>query len=249
MATPARKIVVETLRKSGVSLNGSQQDVALVDVISAVNEAIDLWFYNRASKAERDRTFRDDLRVFEKKHVKLSKDETASNSRADVFRLPSDLFMRLNQYATIQSECCKGISKDVPMVYVQSDDLNPALRNPLRKPSFAYEQVLCSEAGNSLYVYHLDDFQVKEVFLDYYRPPIELHAPSLMFCGEDQEAYYDYEGTKITTDTVFEPNNRAIDHIITDIASILVSENRGDYQRLQAKIQSILALSNNIHTY
>jgi hypothetical protein len=236
----AAKLVYDTRRKLNATISGTNSSIPLVDYIAAINEAQEIWFTNLVQVAETESRVRDDLRFFELKRVELTL--SAHSDGIVRAKLPSDYYKRLNQVAICSKDCCPGITKEIIIDINQSDDINETNRNPFRRANFEYEQLNGDEAGDYLLVYHLDEMNVDKVLIDYYRVPNEIHAPSLAECDDAGKKYYDYSGRAITEDAPFEPSNRFADQRISDIAAIILSVSRDDYETFQSKLNSVLAL-------
>ena len=115
--------------------------------------------------------------------------------------------------------------------------------NNYRKANFAWEQLPGDEGSEGFYIYHDNQMQVKEVLIDYYRKPKEIHAPSLIEC-EGCPGYYDYCGVKITEDCDFEIDCRFLDNKIVDIAVLLAKRDKGEFQDFATRLQTLLQLDN-----
>ncbi len=246
---PARKLLYDLKWKLKQTASGSKtQTFTTVDMIAALNQAQGFWFANLVTVAERDSKAREDLRIFLEKDKALTLEADKSDEDKSVYALPSNMYKRLNQYVKATKEsCCPGVTKRIVLRYVQSDDLNEALQNPYRNASFEYEQLLGDEFGHSLAVYHQQAMDISGVYIDYYRLPGEIHAPSAIKCADPAGRYYDYQGTAITNDTNFEPTARYADQQVTDLAAIILRNANSELADLQAKLQTAVAL-NSIYT-
>lgn len=240
--TPTAKLVYDVRRKRNENNAGAKARTPLVDVIAALNQAQETWFTNLVTVAERDSKARDDLRIFEEKGYELEVDKTGGFT--NVYKLPNNIYKRLNQYAVACKKCCPNIEKRIIIRYVHPDYINEAHQNPFRRADFEYEQLTGDEAGSSLHVHHQGAMELKSCVIDYYRTPNPLHAPSLVKCNDEAGRYYDFKGAAITQDTFFEPIGRFADQQVTDLAVIILANSGDDYQALQAKLQTAMALSN-----
>lgn len=233
-----RKLVYDVRRKLNATIAGETTRILLVDIIGALNEAQELWFIETAKLAELDTKLRDDLSVFEIKKKKLELSEF--DDKCIKAALPNDYYRRLNQIAVAScKDKCGDIKKDIIIRINKSDAINETNQNPYRRADFKYEQLNGDESGGYLYIYHLGEMDIHEVYIDYYRRPLPLHAPSLNDCGD--ESYYDYDGQRITEDTDFEPNGRFVDNKVTDLAVLILTVSRNDYNKFQATLNNIMS--------
>lgn len=241
-SVPATKIIYDTKRKVGANGGGRHGDVTLMDFVSAVNEALEIWFSSMVEAAEVNPAARAEIDVYEEKLIPL----TLQGSRDGITRadLPDDLYRRLNQRAVAtRPSCCGDIKKNIIIRIPGSDDINEAIGNPYRRADFFFEQLFGSQSAGQLFVYDQGEMIIESVIIDYYRLPAPLHAPSLVKCKEDSGKYYLYDGQAVTKDTQFAAANRQADRKISDIAALLIAREERDYNAFQAHLQSILAIS------
>lgn len=237
MATSTTKLVYDFRRKRNSINTGQNQDIPLVDVIAYLNEAQEIWFENRCYVAQTDEKVRNDLRAW-----KVDMDSltllTLDEDRV-LAKYPKDLYKRLNQAVIATKDCCAGISKRIPLRIIQSDDLYDSRMNPFRKADFFFEQISAIETNDGLVVYSDGEMDVDTVYVDYYRRPKDLHAPSHQECAE---GYYDYAGKLITSDQDFEGLNPYSTNVITDIAVVCASRDVGNFAGFQTQINKILTV-------
>lgn len=232
----AKKLVALFKKRINMLDSGANQDVALVDLICYLNEAQELWFETRVGDAEIDEKVRNDLRQLEiKKHCVPCEKVDDKCCRVPY---PSNFYQRLNQYAkTCGIDCCSSAEKEIIIRINQSDDLNESFIDPYREASFEYEQLNGDEAGNYLYIYHQGKMEVKEVCMDYYRKPNEIHAPSLDTCNT---GYKDYCGNLITEDQNFEIDATYAYNCVVDLAVAFYHRDMGNTSNYQTQIQYVL---------
>lgn len=233
--TPATKLVYDFERKFQSANVGSRRDIPLVDVIAYLNEAQAIWFQNMADLFEVNNKVRGDLQQFEIKKVKLPLVD--GGDEYNTYKYPPDLYKRLNQIAKCTGlNLCKGQTKHIPIHIERSDKINEVLRNPFQNADFCWEQLNGDDAQNLLYVYHLGEMKIEDVFIDYLRVPQEIHAPSLNDCDGK---YFNYAGEVISEDQDFEPKMRYAEYKVVDIAILLAERDRMDYNSFQSQIQAI----------
>lgn len=236
MGVSAKKLCYDFRRKFNSINSGRNQDVALVDIIAYLNEAQEIWFEHRAYVAQTDQKVRNDLRVFKKDKVELA---CRDYEKGCCFaRYPKELFKRLNQIALTRNECCEGIEKEIIPRILQSDDLHEARHNPYRRADYFFEQLSAIETKSGLVVYHDGAMDVLGVYIDYYRRPKEIHAPSLEKCNDG--AYYDYCGRVIKRDQDFEVDDTYAANDVVDIAVLKASRDVSDPEGFSTQLQAIL---------
>lgn len=229
-----RKLVYDLKRKLGLLDTDGDERMPLVDLIAYLNEFQQIAFNNLVKDAERNQQVANEIRKFKKDRVSLT---LKQNDKSVLAIYPSDIHTRLNQVAVVEKpECCDD-PKELVVKIVQSDDLQPARKNVFQKSSFYFERSIAVISADGLLIYHDDEYDVKEVFIDYYRKPEELHAPSLAIC--DGPVYYLYNGQAITKDTYCEFENFA-DNFITDGAAILATADRKQTEAFNLQIQKFI---------
>jgi|GEM_PF-1444276 len=242
----AKKLVYDFERKYNQSKRGDRRQLPLVDIIAYLNEAQGIWYSQMADIYETNGFTSNELREFEEKNIELAfVEKTEINS---IFKLPDNIYKRLNQKAVATHEECCGDKEKTIVIHIEtSDKINETLKNPLFKPDFAWEQLPGNEAGQHFFVYH-GDMEIKKVVIDYLRFPKEIHAPSLIDGACTPQKYEDYAGRQITEDSNFEPTSRFSDRKVVDIAVMLAKGDRSDYNAFQKQIQAIIFGDNQLKT-
>ena len=232
------KLVADFRRKYDRVISGQSSDIRIVDVIAYLNEAQYLWFESRAIFVEANTKARNELRNFEVKRKKLSVKEL--DKYVSYFEYPEDFYRDLSVSV---SACCKGcpLPKEFVVTKAQSDDLAVARKDPFLSASFEYEQILGDEAGDRYYLYHEGRMEVKESYLDYLRKPKEIHAASLVDCGDGRRGY-EYNGVFVSKDSPFEGDSTYSARVITDIAVLAALRDRGRTQDYQTQLDKYLRL-------
>jgi hypothetical protein len=225
MGVPTKKLVYDVRRKREGILTGAENELSTVDIIAYLNEFQQIWINNAIKEAERNQEAANELRTFKIDKHKLTLQKVDDN--CVLAKYPKNIHTRLNQLAvTTKNDCCDGITKDIPIRIVNSDKLQFARKNPFQKSDFFFERLLSVISKDGLLIYHDGSQEINDVFIDYYRKPNELHAPSLEEC--DGKHYYDYKGEIITEDTEFEADNIYSDNFISDGASLLIAADKKD---------------------
>lgn len=235
MGIPSSKLVYDFKRKFNAINSGGNREIPLVDIIAYLNEGQEIWFENRCLIAETNHKVRNDLRP-----VKVVK-ESLSMEKVDdscyLAKFPSSLYKRLNHIAVVKKDCCPNPKEIVPRI-IQSDDLHEGRLNPYRKADFFYEQLMAQEGSDGLYIYHDNEMEIVSVYIDYYRRPSPINAPSLDECGDG--AYYSYDGSSVNSDTEFEFDKTYCVNDVVDVAVLIALRDVGDVQSFQTKLEEIL---------
>lgn len=242
MGVSSKKLVYDFKRKYNAVNSGKGRSIPIVDVIAYLNEAQELWFEHRVFVAQTNQKVRNDLRVF-KKDGRRPSDRIKCQSYGEgacIIKYPNDLYHRLNQIVWVSKDCCPDHPKEIIPRIIQSDDLHEARHNPNRKSDFFFEQLLAIESSDGIVIYHDNEMKVEYAYLDYYRKPKEIHAPSLEECDADGKVYYDYCGRIITEDQDFEVDDTYSANDIVDIAVLKAHRDTGDLQGYQAQLNLIL---------
>lgn len=237
MAVSSRKLCYDFHRKYHAIVTGANNELALVDIIAYLNEAQEIWFENRVFIAQTNQKVRNDLRVFKKDKISLGC--TKIDDGCCLARYPKDLYHRLNQLAITAKDCCPKQKEIIPRI-LQSDDLHEARRNPYRKANFFFEQLSAIETSEGLIIYHDGELEVKDIIIDYYRRPREIHAPSHELCPNN--GYYLYDGRLINKDQNFEVDATYVNNLISDIAVLIASRDITDRAGFESQVAKILTI-------
>lgn len=103
--------------------------------------------------------------ILDKKISPKNKKENKVN-----FELPINYF----DFSSARAKAKKGDCQDlIELIEVRTENLNEVLINEYTKPSFNYRESICTINSNLLSVY-IDDFEIKELLLNYYRYPNQI---------------------------------------------------------------------------
>lgn len=236
MGVPTTKLVYDFLRKRDGIVTGAENRIPVVDIISYLNEFQEIWFNNSVKEAERNQEASNELRPFLKPKVALELKKVDDNTL--LAKYPIDFHTRLSAISNICGiDCCVNTDKMVNLRILPLDKLHKARKNPFQRSDYQFERLLAHTATDGLYIYHDNKINVKEVVIDYYRKPNELHAPSLEDC--DGKHYYNYKGEIITEDTEFEGGIYS-DNFISDGASILAAADKKEIASFDLAIKRFL---------
>ena len=154
------------------SLKNQNFTVPLID--QYINQAQLIWL-EKATNREEDQRTNDILSIFRRKEripVKL---------KNNIYEgaIPSDYYKRENSYCLAKK---KGCEKMLELLDVNRNETIQSLKDPFFKPSFNWEESYL-EITDKIYIYN-DDFEIKEIFLEYIRLPKKAANP------EDFDGYF-----------------------------------------------------------
>lgn len=207
------------------------ENLRLEDKLYFISQAQDTIFRNKVDRStERNSKYRNELRYLEVKEYELEK--LKSFKSYSIYKIPDNFYKFLRQRSIQNRENCSR--KEVELLFFETDDLNAALKNPFWKPSFQWEHGICDEGSEGLYVWHEEGVEVEKVIVDYYRRPIEVHAPSL----HPNKKYESWNGEIITKDTFIELENNLND--IINLAILNTKASLGDVKDYELQLSNIL---------
>ncbi len=184
--------------------------ISVVNTDSYLEEAYRLVYRVLVENAETDSAARNNLRQLEVKNKKL---KTKCHDGFFEAEYPDNYYSTLHYTVKATKEGCEGCDKMLIPVIVRSNDLSESLKDPFRKPSFEYEEVLVDEAGNSLVLYTNNEFNISTVLLSYFKKITPVQCPSL----SENKSYVNGRGETISKDVGLE-----IDYIFDDIIDLAV---------------------------
>lgn len=136
-----------------------------------------------------------------------------SYSDKSIFELPENYFRRVTSYSLANKGNCKN--KKIYNKIVKPKDRDSYLQNSDFSPSFEWEQTISVLNNDKLTVYK-DDFEIKNVYLSYYREPKDL----------DIEGWVKLDGTPSTNIlpdlskfNIEEITNRAVLEVLSNYES------------------------------
>lgn len=241
MGISAAKLVYDFQRKINSVNSSRSSNYRVIDIINYLNEAQEIWFENKMLVKDTNKRVRNDLRIFEIKKHELDCETIDCNCcKADY---PENFYELSNQVAqACNKECCPGIDKEIIIRMVQGDDLQEARRDPYRKGDFKWEQLIGDEAGESLYVYHEGDMDIKKIFLDYYRKPKRIEGAGIV--KDEKRLYENWDKEIIDYDSPFEVDATFANNQISDLAILIASRDRNNIQGFQTQLQKMLQIQN-----
>lgn len=206
--------------------------VNLVDKLAILNQALRIVYADLVSKAEINSHYRDALKPLEKKEVSYKK--LTSASKYDIFETPKDEFRMLRFRAIANKEGCG--TKEIPILFFQTDDLDNSLISSYWKPDFAWEIAIGDEGAEGYYVWHNSDFSIVSAIGDYYASHPELQCPSM----SSDKYYIDWNGKKQTRDVNLILDKDFVFDRIVDIAILIARSIKGDTRDYELQLNKIL---------
>lgn len=210
------------------------KSVSTADADGYLNEAIDTIFENFAIKYETNSLLRNHLRQLEVKNFCASCDKIDDNSCKITY--PEDFYMLTRQWGKGRREGCD--ERIINIYVIQTSDISNSLKDPFWKPSWEWAEAFADEAGNSLIVYHNNEFKLDSVCIDYLRRPGHIAAPSLASKGY----YIDASGGRVSADQGFEIDSTFFWRKVTRLAAINTLLDMGDINDYQAQLNNILSM-------
>lgn len=206
--------------------------IRLEDKLAILNQALRIVFADLVSKAEINSHYRAALKPLEKKEVSYKK--LTSSSKFDIFETPKDEFRMLRFRAIANKEGCG--TKEIPILFFQTDDLDSSLISSYWKPSFAWEIAIGDEGSEGYYVWHDSDFTVASAIGDYYAIHPELQCPSM----SANKYYIDWNGKKQTRDVNLLLDKDFVFDMIVDIGILIAKSIKGDTRDYELQLNKIL---------
>lgn len=237
MGISANKLVYDFKRKLNATDSGRNRNYRIVDIVSYLNEALEIWYENKVFAAETNDKLAQDVRQFIVHKHELACDE--SDETCCLAKFPEDYYKTLDiEVKVCESECCPGVEKIIVPKNPQFDDKNVARDNPYWKSDFKWEQLIYKNVAEGILIYHEGEMEVKGVCIDYYRKPNYIEAPNLVEC--EDHIYRDWDDKLITTKSDFEVDSTFGNRQVSDIAVLNAERDSGNVQQYQTQLQKIL---------
>lgn len=203
-----------------------------IEIDSVINYAKEVWYSNRIQNREIDSTAREEIRNFEISNVSLKLEK-----KGDIYMaiLPDDYYQKSYFKVKATKKGCEECGKDLIPIIVKGDNYNFAIKDPDRRTSYEYEEILYDEKSDGMYFYTLGECEVKEVLLDYFQKIPDQLCPSELI---DRE-YVTEEGKVVKRDINLPEFNLNSKNDILDIAAYVYLTRVGDNQSLQSQFTLI----------
>lgn len=240
MTVESTKLIYDFVRKYNAQRSNTANKLKLSTVVSYINEALEIWFENRANAFEANSEIRNALRNFEIKDKPLDVEQSSYGK----FRveIPDDLYRKTLLYIESESDCCPGIIKQIQAKFIQSDDLFKARKSAYNSSSFKWERMLCDEAGKHYYLYPEEGHNIRKVYLSYLRMPAYIQETDV--CEGAEKFYEDYNEKLITKKVNLEVDNTFDHRKITDIAVLVASRDNLDAEAYNTQLKKIIETRN-----
>lgn len=229
---PARRSIIDFDIGYDRFVGEESRRLRLEDKLKVINDALEIYFENKVKIAEVNSSVRNDLRALEEKEVSLKL--VKKLPKYNIYQIPESSYKILRQRAVAFKKHCEP--KEIPLIMFQTDDLDNGRKSPFWKSSYEWEHALADEGSKGLYIWHEGDFEIREVIVDYYRKPQEIHAPSM----KDAQEYEDWNGVLRKKDQGLELSDTYAHRKIIDIAVLIARANIGDVRDFEIQLNKIL---------
>lgn len=132
-------------------------------------------------------------------------------------------YMAFKRISTLaKDECCPA--RDMTVYLVEEANIDLFLRDPMKRPDFAWGETIATLAGNRVNIYSNDDFNIVRPQLTYYRKPVNIQIAG---CKDP------YTGLVTLTDIICEFKDDIAEILIDEAATILAGDimDVNNYQR------------------
>lgn len=204
----------------------------LEDKLAIINQGLRIVYQDLVSKAEINSHYRNALKPLEVKEQEFVKVNVTENY--DIYKAPEKIFKILRLRALASKEGCG--TKEIPISFFQTDDLDNSMSSGFLKPSFAWELLIGDEGKEGYYIWHKSDCDILKVIGDYYIPPEDIQYPS----GSDEKSYIDWNGKKQTKDVGLALDANFIFDRIIDMAILVARNIKGDVRDYELQANKIL---------
>lgn len=136
--------------------------------------------------------------------------------------LPAN-YMSFKRISTMgKDECCPA--RDMTVYLVEEANLDLILRDPLKRPDFAWGETVATLIGNRVHLFSNDDFSIVRPSLTYYRKPVNIEIAG---CQDP------YSGAITNTEVSCEFKDDIVEILIDEAVSILAGDimDVNNYQR------------------
>jgi hypothetical protein len=231
---PGRRLYNEFNRRYRRINSSANSQLPVVDVCSFLTEAVHIYIGNLAKNVEENTEFKSILSPLEEKGKELEIVRVTSDSV--IFKRPKDFFRKNIFWVKAEREGCG--EKDLDVIFIRSNALQGALRDPLWEPSFQYEETIADESNEGFHVYYKPgDFKILSARMDY----IKLHGPiDVPSVVSSDEEYRNYDGQIIKRDSNLLLTDPEAARTIVDIAVLISSRDTGSVQDFQTQLSKMM---------
>lgn len=216
--------------------NTYKKKLAVIDIDGYINKSISFIQENYSSILERNKVVASRLRELEVPYYKL--DPQVNKDLFKSYNLPKDHYMTLAVYPFINKDKCAKSS--VTASYIKHFQIKECLNNPNCKPSFNWRETVYNETKNEINIFHNNEFDVVELYIDYL-----IKIPNVHYVSGTTGPYILSDNT-----TIVEDHNLIIDDpvLINKICELALHFIKRDLdENYQTTIESIL-FTNKIFT-
>tara|TARA_R110002049_G_scaffold297424_1_gene486352 strand:+ start:149 stop:871 length:723 start_codon:yes stop_codon:yes gene_type:complete len=140
-------------------------------------------------------------------------------NQANQYNLPVNDYLEYKKVTVFTTkECCKHdaeFGRAMQVYLAEAANVNLLLRDPLRKPSYEWNETFATMQNNTIRIYHNGEFNIELALLQYYRLPVNVQ---LIGCTDP------IGGGISTADVECEFKDDVAEVIVDDAVSILAGD-------------------------
>ena len=120
----------------------------------------------------------DDLQVLLREQGLIS--QGTFGDQANIYNLPTaDYFEYKKITVFVEKDCCEHdaetrFGRQMQVYLAEAANVNLLLRDPLRKPSYEWNETFATMQNNTVRIYHDNEFTIPLTLLQYYRYPVNI---------------------------------------------------------------------------
>ena len=234
----ATKLQFEFRRRMNRLDSKFKKDFQADEIDAYLNEAKDILYSKRLDMLEVNPQVKEELRQLEVKEECINCISHKSNKDACVVKVPDDYFRKSRYRALIYKDTDCG-EKEAFLRITTSDKLTEALKDPHRKPSYEYEELLMDEFDGGFLIYHNRECTVKKVCLDYFKKLPDIATASLSV----GKKYVNSSGEEVISDQGLLIDNPVFVNMMLDISALCAQRDLGAVQDFQLNLNKITNIS------
>jgi len=224
------------LRRKVAKYTGLNSRITPTYLDDILIEAQQLFMEISTDLAQVDRRVEEDIRVLREYDSKL--EFVKNEDTYTVYALPNNYFRDNLCYGKISCDECP--EKKLKLFKAKANEETHLLDDYNWKPSWEWGSSFYVLVKDGIKVYHNGQFEIKGIYLDYYRKPVEWRTASNAINGE----YVSSDQILINQDYVSELTQNYQLRRLTDIAAVMIERDFNQEQQWQSKISAITNLEN-----
>jgi hypothetical protein len=199
-------------------------------------EAQQLFMEISTDLAQVDRRVEEDIRPLRENDYKL--EFVRNEDTYTIYALPSNYFRDNICYGKIA--CAECPEKKLKLFKAKANEETNLLQDYNWKPSWEWGSSFYVLVKDGIKVYHNGEFEIRGLYLDYYRKPVEWRTASNSING----SYVSSDQVLINQDYVSELTQNYQLRRLSDIAAVMIERDFNQEQQWQSKVSAILSLEN-----